>query len=405
MSHRSVAATIAALILFAVAALPARSAEFTDAAGRRVVLPARIGRVLPAGEAAAVLVYVLAPEKLAGWSRPMSKTYVPPRFARLPVVGALAGANPNLAIDAIRRVRPDLVLDVARATPERAAFADLVQRQTGIAYIIADDSFARMPRTLRSAGALLGVADRAKELSRYAENAIAALRGLLLIRPSDRRPRIYYGRGFDGLETALPGSAAGETIDEMGAINVAAPLGRDTEAVVMREQLLGWDPDVILAEKASFYDALHRSRSWRGLSAVRNKHVYLAPANPFGWIDGPPGINRLVGLYWLSNLFYRDTVEEDLRTVVRDFYDRFYRVKLTDAQLEALLRRAGAPPPEPVLPGEAPIAGLGGAPPLALPPEIATPTTPGAAPAPAPGIGPPGRRGLPGLPMPGSPAR
>ena len=59
---------LAAIALFA----PTRaawSAEFTDAAGRHVTLPDRIGRILPAERNAEVLIYVLAPDKLAGISR------------------------------------------------------------------------------------------------------------------------------------------------------------------------------------------------------------------------------------------------------------------------------------------------------------------------------------------------
>ena len=85
-----------------------------------------------------------------------------------------------------------------------------------------------------------------------------------------------------------------------------------------------------------------RSTAWRGLIAVASKRVYLAPADPFGWIDDPPGINRIIGLYWLTALFYPDQYQEDLRTNAREFYDKFYRIKLTDRQLEALVRPAEA---------------------------------------------------------------
>src|SRR5438876_531833 len=86
------------------------------------------------------------------------------------------------------------------------------------------------------------------------------------------------------------------------------------------------------------------SPSTRGISAVAHKRVYLAPAYPFGWIDDPPGVNRLIGLHWLSGLFYPDANQDDLRAAVCEFYDQFYRIKLTNAQVEAMVRPAGAPP-------------------------------------------------------------
>ena len=72
MPLRSPAAVLAAVLLSALAVFisagPARSADFTDAAGRRVVLPAQISRILPAEPNAEVLVFVLAPDKLVALS-------------------------------------------------------------------------------------------------------------------------------------------------------------------------------------------------------------------------------------------------------------------------------------------------------------------------------------------------
>ena len=130
-------------------------------------------------------------------------------------------------------------------------------------------------------------------------------------------------------------------IDQAGVINVAARLGRGELTRVSRDQIFAWNPAIIIAEQRSFYNSLQRSSEWRGLTAVASKHVYLAPADPFGWIDDPVGVNRIIGLYWLTALFYPDQYQEDLLTNVRDFYQKFYGIKLTDRQLDALARPAG----------------------------------------------------------------
>src|SRR5438874_9174386 len=103
-----------------------RGAGFVDAAERYVVVPDRVGRVMTANPAADVLVFVLAPEKLVGWSAPLSRGqrgYIPPKFARLPVVG---DATAQIAA----RIRPDLIIEAGPVTPEAAARADQVQQQT-----------------------------------------------------------------------------------------------------------------------------------------------------------------------------------------------------------------------------------------------------------------------------------
>jgi iron complex transport system substrate-binding protein len=410
----------AALFVFALveAAVPATASVFTDAAGRRLTLPDNVRRVLPAERNAEVLAYVLAPDKLAGLERPRAdRGRAPAAAVRSPILRFRPGATVSSVAAAARNARADLILDAGPVTPERAAFANAVQQQTGIPYVLVDDRFERMTGVVQSSGEVLGAPERADELRLVAENAIGGTRGGLLIRPAETRPRVYYALGSDGLMTALPGVPAAEAIAEAGAINVAAPLGRNIYTRVSREQLLAWDPDIIIVQYPRFYGALRRDRSWRRLSAVRNNKVYLEPEAPFGWISDPAGVNRLVGLGWLSALFYPEPTHEELRGTVCEFYDRFYRVRLTNAQLNDMLAPAGIPRPEPpkplagfgavpAIPGgvPAPPIDFGAAPnatgaPPALPPELAAPpAVPGATSSGAVPVIPGTSSGIPGVP-------
>ena len=67
MRLRRLGLVAVALAAALVAARPAAAGEFTDSAGRRVVLPEQISRIMAAGPASAVFVYVLVPDKLIGW--------------------------------------------------------------------------------------------------------------------------------------------------------------------------------------------------------------------------------------------------------------------------------------------------------------------------------------------------
>jgi iron complex transport system substrate-binding protein len=378
-----------AFLFLALFAVPGRAADFVDSAERYVVIPDRIGRVMAADQSAAVLVFVLAPEKLVGWSRPLTReqrAYLPAKFARLPFTGQLSGPTPTASADTVVRLHPDLIIETGIVSPEAAARADAIQQQTGTPYILLDGGVQQIPDMLTTVGAMLGVAERGQDLAFYARGQIDDLRGKLLITESTERPLLYYGRGADGLETGPAHSQVMAAIDQAGVINVAGPLGSGELVRVTREQIFQWDPAFIIAQQRSFYNALQRDRAWRGLAAVTNKHIDLAPAEPFGWIDDPPGVNRIIGLPWLSSLCYPDVYQEDLRTNVREFYDKFYRIKLSDRQLEALVRPAGVPPAET---GQALGVPLLGAEPVPLP---------GGAPPTTPGLRPPGRGGTPGLP-------
>jgi iron complex transport system substrate-binding protein len=393
MPLRSPAAWLTLLILVLSAGVlitgPSRAASFVDAAERYVILPDRVGRVVTANPPADVLVFALAPDKLVGWSVAPSRgqrAYLPAKFARLPNIGRLNRPNPAETVQVVARMHPDLIVESGPVSAEAATRADWVQQQTGIPYIVLDNSIQSIPGTLRTLGGILGVGPRGEGLAYYADTAIDALRGRLLIADPTERPLVYYGRGPDGLESGLAGAQAMAAIDQAGVINVVARLGHGELTRVTRDQIIAWNPAIIIAEERSFYNALLRNAEWRGLKAVSDKHVYLAPADPFGWIDDPPGLNRIIGLYWLTALFYPDQYQEDLRTNARTFYDQFYGVKLTDRQLEALVRGAEASAGETRRQIDVPLLG---AEPVPLP---------NAAPnAPAPGGRPPGRGG-PGAP-------
>src|SRR5215469_774242 len=395
MPLRSPAAWMTVLPLLFIGHL-GQAAGFVDAAERYVVVPDRAGRVMTANRPADVLVFVLAPEKLVGWSTPLTRAqraYLPAKFARLPVIAGVA--DPAEAARSVARLRPDLVIDCGPVSPETAARANQIQQQSGVPYIVLDNGIQTTPQTLRTIGAMLAAGERGDDLGKYADYAIDALRGTLLVAKADERPLVYYGRGPDGLETGLGGSQAVAAIDQAGVINVAARLGPGELTRVTRDQIFAWNPAIIIAEQSSFYNSLLHGAAWRGLAAVGNKRVYLAPADPFGWIDDPPGVNRIIGLYWLVALFYPSQYQQELGANVHDFYETFYKVKLTEKQIEALLRpavghteTAGGQVAVPIL----------GAEPVPFPSTVPNPPPPtGRAPGRG-GYGTPAQPGGPGMP-------
>src|SRR5436305_1496614 len=71
--------------------------------------------------------------------------------------------------------------------------------------------------------------------------------------------------------------------------------------------------------------------------SVRDGRVHLSPKLPFGWVDFPPCVNRLIGLRWLAKILYPDLFPEDMRAATRDFYARFYHVTPRDQQIDRVL--------------------------------------------------------------------
>ena len=322
-----------------VAAPSARAAAVADAAGRAVPIPETVARVFPAGPPAAILLYTIAPDILIGWprpNRPEECEFMLPEICARPEIGRLTGRGNTANLEAVLALKPDLILDVGSTNPTFVSLAEHVQEQTGIPYALLDGRFAAIVPAYRKLGELTHRPNEAEDLARYAEETMATIKQRVDKIPAAVRPRVYYARGPRGLETGLGGSINVETIEFLGARNVAADRTGGL-AVISLEQVLLWNPDVIITIDAAFAASVRNDPLWASLAAVRDGRVHLSPKLPFGWVDFPPSVNRLIGLWWLAKILYPAQFPEDIRALTRDFYGRFYHVTPSDAQVERVL--------------------------------------------------------------------
>ena len=259
---------------------------------------------------------------MIGWVRtpgPAEKAFLLESVRELPEYGRLTGRGNTANLENVLKFKPDLIIDIGSVGPTYVSLANNVQEQTKIPYVLLDGTFNKTPEVYRLLGDLLGVKDRAEQLARYADETLNGLGARIAAIPEAERPRVYYGRGVNGLETGLAGSINMEVLERVGAINVAASAGTGGITKVSIEQVLSWNPDVILALDPAFYSAVATDPLWSSVKAVRDKRIYLSPNLPYGWFDAPPGVNRLIGVRWLTSILYPKQFPEDLRGVTARF--------------------------------------------------------------------------------------
>lgn len=284
--------------------------------------PERVRRVFAAGAPAAVLAYALVPDKLLGWPWPLAdaaRALLAPAQRDLPMLGRLAGRGSTLPLEKLVALKPDLIVDAGTVDATYLSLAERVHRQTGIPYVVVDGRLADSARQLREMGRLLGAAERGERLARYAETTLVACGTA-----GPARPRVYLARGADGLETPLPGSVNGECIEAACALNAARAVEGGGLARVSREQVFAWSPEVVVTQYPEFVALARQDAFWQRLPAVRNGRFLLAPSAPFGWLDGPPGVNRLVGVRWLSDRLHGAAAGTDWIDHAREFHGLFY---------------------------------------------------------------------------------
>lgn len=340
---------ILAALTILVLAVPAEARTVTDSAEREVEVPAEINKVFAAGPPAAILLYVLKPDAMLGWPRALrenERPYIAAPYRDLPETGRLTGRGGEANLERVIQTDPDLVFDFGSVRDTYIDLANRVQDQTGIPYVLIGGRFDETPQALRLMGDIVGVPERGERLAKDVEDTFARIDEILAEVPEDARPRVYLARGPDGLETGTRGSINTEIIERAGGINVADAPGRGRIVQASIEQVIVADPDTIITWDPTFYENVWDNPLWAEIEAVKRGRVYLAPSAPFGWIDRPPSINRIMGLKWLGSVFYPEHWEGDLAREVREFYKLYYHVELSDEKLNRLLEWAKGRPPQ-----------------------------------------------------------
>lgn len=325
----------------------AETREITDMAGRKVTVPAaeNIESVFSAGPVAAIFLYMVAPDKLLGWNYELNdveKSIILDKYQDLPNFGMGDAVN----YEAVIAANPTIAINIGKINDTMVSDCDALSESLGIPVVAVDNELNNSAEAFRFMGELLGVEDHAEELAQYAEQVFTDINALSDI-PEEKKVSVYFGNGEDSLETAPRGSQHAQILDAINAVNVAdLELGDGSRVQISAEQLLAWDPDVIVvngepkADKSgnSAAEDILSNPDYASLKAVQDQKVYGTPNAPFSWVDRPAGPNRLIGMRWFSALIYPEYIKCDINEEIHKFFDLFYHVDLSDEQLENVLK-------------------------------------------------------------------
>lgn len=312
----------------------------TDMAGRKVTIPAKVTKVYGASPVETILLYTMAPDKLAGWNYKLSdleSKMMPEKYKNLPVLGGWYGQGNTGNIEEILKAKPDVIL---AGHSNNNNLADKLQKDLNIPVVCVDDKISDYSKIFSFLGKVLGEEKQAKKMADIYEKAMADFQKVKSI---PEKVKVYYAEGPKGLQTDPSGSQHAELIDLAGATNVAdvkllQGYGR-TE--VSFEQVLKWNPDVIIVGEIEFYQQIFKDEKWKQLNAVKNKRVHLIPRAPFNWFDRPPAVSRIIGMYWVSHILYPQQFSDDIKDEVKAFYETFYHHQLTDQEYKDVLTLEG----------------------------------------------------------------
>ena len=316
--------------------------QYVDSAGREVELPAQIERVAVSGPMAQILLFALCPDLLVGtavqWD-PRAEQYLDEAYYDLPVLGQLYGGKGDLNLESLLSSGAQVVIDVGEPKSAVAEDLDALQSQTGIPFVHISVTTSTAGAAYRQLGELLGLEEEAERLGAYCERVYTQM---LDLTASVEKVDALYLVGAEGHNVIARDSYHSEVVDPLtnNLAVVESPSSKGTGNEVDLEQILAWDPEVILFGDGSIYDAVAREPVWQNVTAIREGNYYEVPFGPYNWMGFPPSVQRYLGMLWLGELLYPESVEYDLYEEVRTYYELFYHCELTAEQFDALMKNS-----------------------------------------------------------------
>ena len=317
----------------------AETRVFTDSAGREVTVPAQIDKVAVSGPLAQIVLFALCPDKLVGvaneWDA-SAQQFLDEKYYNLPLLGQLYGGKGELNLETLLASEAQVVIDVGEAKGTIVEDMDGLQEQTGIPFVHIDAKLASMDETYTMLGDLLGMTDEASELADYCRSTYDSVKTAT---DGVEKANLLYITGDTGLNVIAQGSYHSEVID-MLSNNLAVvdePSSKGTGNEVDMEQILNWNPDVILFAPGSIYATVGEDAAWQGVTAILNGAYYEVPMGPYNWMGFPPSVQRLLGMQWMAKVLYPDAVEYDMYEAASIYFQLFYHCDLTREQYDALV--------------------------------------------------------------------
>ena len=320
--------------------------EFTDSTGRTVSLPAQIETIAISGPLSQIYILPLAGDMLVGVSNAYTEDaapYLPSYIWEKTEIGQLYGGKGEMDLEALLAADPDVVIDIGEPKKTTADDLSALTEQTGIPFLHIDATVATAGDAYRTLGKLLNREEKAEELASWCEKTFAMMTAMMeRVDADNARKTLLYCLGDKGVNVIAEGSFHAETINMMGknlaVLEEVVSSGAGNE--VDLEQILVWNPDVILFAPDSCYEEISGSAQWQSIDAVREGRFYKTPTGPYGWLSSPPAVQRYLGMLWLGQLLYPEYTQYDLQTEVTEYYKLFYGCELTEDMYRDLVMNA-----------------------------------------------------------------
>ncbi|QDR82402.1 ABC transporter substrate-binding protein [Sporomusa termitida] len=320
----------------------------TDASGATVAIPARIQRIADAWPAHNEVVCMLgAGDKIvatttAAAQRPWMKV-VNPQMNQAVTAFDASGVN----LETLMAAKPDIVFTPLNNKSARK-IADV---KIPVVQLMFND-FDSLKECFRLTGVILGgeAKPRAEKYIAYLDHNLDRITGITAGIPREQKPKVIHITRLAPLMVDGKDTIIDAWIRVAGGINAA-----DTGGEVAMEQLITWNPDVIIfgntalalngvEDGAKALNNILQDEKWRRLQAVQTGNVHINPEGAFFW--DRYGAEVALQIQWAAKVLHPDKFQDiDIVQETRYFYRTFLHYDLSAAEASRII--SGKPPVRP----------------------------------------------------------
>ncbi|WP_343337947.1 hypothetical protein TPELB_33330 [Terrisporobacter petrolearius] len=301
-----------------------KEVTITDHAGREVKVTGNYEKIVSGYYiSTSMLVSLGLNDKLVGIEskaekRPLYKLAAK-ELLELPKVGTAK----DFDLEGCIALKPDLVILPKKLTEQAKTLSD-----AGITVIVINPENEKLLKeSIEMVATATGTTEKAKKLLSYYDEQYAKLEKLT--KDSKEKPSVYLAGTSDILTVASGKMYQNSVIEKAGGVNVAKDLADDQWAKISYEQLLKYNPDmiVIIPEAEFTKEDVLKDPQLANLNAVKNKAVYEMPSDFEAWDSPVPSC--VLGSMWLASIIDEEGYSfDDFKNDAASFYKEFYNVDI-----------------------------------------------------------------------------
>ena len=326
-----------------------------DHTGAEVVLPTEIKRVVISSILPLPSVYCLfrgSADDLVG-IHPSSmaaaqNSYLINVYPEIADVDTSFVENGEVNIEQLLSLEPDVVFYAAGNTDERAMYDNAGIPAVGFSTSMAEyDCVETYADWIELLGEIYGEQDTANAIIEEGRAVAEQIKSVTDTIDDADKPKVLILFNYDNGTISTSGSNffGQYWIETAGGINVAEELSANAE--INMEQIYEWNPDIIFITNFSacqpedLYNNAIEGDDWSNVAAVKNQQVYKFPLGMYRWF--PPASDTPLVLKWLATKIQPEKFADvDMDQEIKDYYEKYYNVELTDEDLQEIYNPARA---------------------------------------------------------------